>query len=385
MNRILVLSKFFLPAYKAGGPIRSLANMVQHLEDDFEFRVITRDRDFGDTEPFPDVETDTWTQREHCSAYYCSPESRNPLALWQLICSTPHDVLYVNNFFDRLFGILPVLLHAVHLLPRVPVVVATRGVFSPGAMNIRTFRKRAFLAVLNCLPIREDILWHATSAEEEELIRDHVKGDLTIKVAPNLPSIIDGSVEDSKEPGDLELFFVGRITEMKNISGALQILREVDVPVSYHLYGPVDDEEYWQRCRSQIDDLSEHVSVQYHGAVKPPGVARVMQQHHVLFLPTRGENFGHVISEALSCGRPVLISDQTPWQDLDRHQAGWALPLDDADSFRSRLKQYSRMDADEFAERSRAARAFVRRIVQNSTRLDQSRAMFRTAIRKQHS
>ena len=30
--------------------------------------------------------------------------------------------------------------------------------------------------------------------------------------------------------------------------------------------------------------------------------------------PTRGENFGHVIPEALSAGTPILLSDQTHWE-----------------------------------------------------------------------
>jgi glycosyltransferase involved in cell wall biosynthesis len=380
MNQILALTKYFLPAYKAGGPIRSLANMIDHLQEDFDFRVITRDRDVGDTKSFSGVNTNTWMQRENCSVYYCSPAMQNPFALWQLIRCTPHDVLYVNNFFYRLFGIVPVLLRAAHTLPRTPTIVATRGVFSPGAMGIHTLRKKAFLTVFNRLPIRENVLWHATSSEEEERIQNYIRGDITIKVAPNLPSRIDGAVEKEKEKEELSLFFMGRIAEMKNIEGAIRILQEVKVPVSFHLYGPIDDEEYWQHCRSRIKDLPSSVTVQYHGAVKPTEVAQVMQQHHVLFLPTLGENFGHVIAEALSCGRPVLISDQTPWQDLSSSQAGWALSLNNLCAFRSRIEWLYQMNASEFREWSNSARSFVQHAVQNSKRLERNRALFQSVL-----
>ena len=52
-----------------------------------------------------------------------------------------------------------------------------------------------------------------------------------------------------------------------------------------------------------------------------------MAANDLFFLPTRGENFGHVIAEALSVGTPVLISDQTPWRKLAAVGLGHDLPL----------------------------------------------------------
>lgn len=36
--KILTLADYYLPGYKAGGPIRTLANMVDMLGDEFKFR-----------------------------------------------------------------------------------------------------------------------------------------------------------------------------------------------------------------------------------------------------------------------------------------------------------------------------------------------------------
>ena len=58
--RILIFIDWFLPAYKAGGPIRSIANLVDHLNGDFDFYIITGDRDLGDVKPIKDIFLNSW-------------------------------------------------------------------------------------------------------------------------------------------------------------------------------------------------------------------------------------------------------------------------------------------------------------------------------------
>jgi len=55
---ILTSVGFYLPGYKAGGPIRTLANMVDKLGDEFEFKIVTADRDFDDTKAYPGIKVD---------------------------------------------------------------------------------------------------------------------------------------------------------------------------------------------------------------------------------------------------------------------------------------------------------------------------------------
>ena len=40
-------------------------------------------------------------------------------------------------------------------------------------------------------------------------------------------------------------------------------------------------------------------------------------------LPTKGENFGMVVAEALAAGTPVVCTSAAPWADLSRFGAGW--------------------------------------------------------------
>jgi glycosyltransferase involved in cell wall biosynthesis len=58
-------------------------------------------------------------------------------------------------------------------------------------------------------------------------------------------------------------------------------------------------------------------------------------------LPTLGENFGHAIFEALSAGRPVLISNQTPWHNLASQKIGWDISLDRPKEFVKAIEEIS--------------------------------------------
>ena len=61
-----------------------------------------------------------------------------------------------------------------------------------------------------------------------------------------------------------------------------------------------------------------------------------------------GENYGHVIQEALSAGCPCILSDQTPWQDLEEKGVGFVYPLRDLSEFSKKVEQYARMNEQEW-------------------------------------
>ena len=56
--KILISVGYYLPDYKAGGPIRALANMVGKLGDEFQFKIVTADCDFDDTKQYPGIRID---------------------------------------------------------------------------------------------------------------------------------------------------------------------------------------------------------------------------------------------------------------------------------------------------------------------------------------
>jgi glycosyltransferase involved in cell wall biosynthesis len=181
-------------------------------------------------------------------------------------------------------------------------------------------------------------------------------------VAGNIPNMDDALwTPRIKEAGEMACLFVSRIHPKKNLHFVLSFLREMktDCKVRLDIYGTADDVEYVGECKRMAMELSDKLTVTFKGALPHDQVFSTLHRYHLFVLPTLGENFGHAIFEALSAGCPVLISDQTPWNDLHLHNAGWSIPLSDKRLFVQKAEEVMAMDADAFNNMSLSARNYA--------------------------
>lgn len=132
----------------------------------------------------------------------------------------------------------------------------------------------------------------------------------------------------------------------KNLLYAIQILQKVNGDVQFDIYGPIEQEEYWEKCKDAITELPQNIKVSYCGQLSHDDVHKTLSQYDALLLPTLSENFGHVIVEALVVGCPAIISDQTPFTEINRVGAGWAISLDDKESFIAAVQMIVDCDND---------------------------------------
>lgn len=383
-TRVLILSEYYLPAYRAGGPVRTLSNLVERLGDEFEFRVVTGDRDLGDPRPFDDVEPGRWIARGRAWCWYLRRRPGRPVDLCRVVRSTPHDVLYLNSLFSTGFGVAPLLLRRLGLLGGAPVVLAPRGELSAGALSLKAPKKRVFLVIARALRLHRGVRWQATTALEAAEIRRWFGAGATVAVAGNLASgagpDAPATRPDAKRPGRLRLVFYSRIAPKKNLLGALDMLAGVRGDVRLDVHGPIEDRDYWRRCQERIAELPENVVVRAHGPLPFGAATAELAGYDAFLLPTLGENFGHAIVEALAAGCPVVISDTTPWLGLEDHQAGWALPLGAAERWRGVLQRLVDMDAAEHARWSRGARDHAARTTSDPGVADANRALLAGAV-----
>mgnify|MGYP000892102817 CR=1 FL=1 len=369
---VLIFVHYYLPAYKCGGPVRTIENMVNHLGDQIDFRIVACDRDSGDHSPFAAVSVNEWNPLGPASVFYASRDFLRAGNVRRLLHETAHHVLYLNSFFDPKFTLLPLLARRSAPQLRVPVVIATRGELSPGALAIRGWKKMPYIALTRGLGLYHDVTWQASSDYESLDIQRVMKTTgRSIVVAPNLPAVPSDTLGDNKnrrareggvEDSSLRVIFLSRVSPMKNLDFALGVLAKVGAPISFDVYGPVGDNSYWGVCKALSDALPVNVRFKYHGPVEHSEVKGVLEEYDLLFLPTRGENYGHVIYEALSGGTPVLISDRTPWRDLDSAGVGWVRPLNDERAFAEVIERMASRSHDDRVVQRERARAYARRV-----------------------
>lgn len=350
---ILILMSFYLPGYKGGGPIRTIASMVDILGDGFDFRIVALDRDLGSDEPYPGIRIGEWQQVGKAQVMYVAPGALTFTFLRHLINSTLHDVLYLNSCFSTRDTIMPLLLRRFGLIHCPVTIVAPRGEFSKGALIMKYYKKNIYLWAAKLLGLYRNITWQASSLHEKEDIltifdQTRLNAEVSsIAIAPNLSQpgkSAEGFERGSKNPGSLNAVFVSRLSPMKNLAGALSMLGGLKGEVVFDIYGPLEDMVYWEKCQNIIKKLPASVRVQYRGMISHDKVAEVFQSYDLFLFPTLGENFGHVIIEALVAGCPILISDQTPWRDLEAAGVGWDIPLDQPEKFTTILQQCVEMD-----------------------------------------
>jgi len=385
--RVLILADYFLPGFKAGGPIRSLANLVEQLGEEFHFRIITRDRDFGEPLPYSAAAANRWQRVGKAEVYYLSPPRFLPGLLKSAIADWGCEALYLNSFFSPFFTIQALLLRKAGLISAVPVILAPRGELSSAAFHTKPWKKWPYLNACRMLGLCGEVLWQASSSHEEKDIRRYFGPLAKIAIAPNLSAVAPDDWRGQrtrKAAGHLRVAFISRIARHKNLDFALRRLAGLEGDVEFNIYGPIEDEAYWEECEALIRAMPKNVRVTYGGQLSHEEVFKTLSEHHLLFLPTRSENFGHVIAEALLAGCPVLISNQTPWKGLARAQAGWELPLEQPELFDRALRSWLEMNDSAFAPWSIGARALGTTGL-GTNPLEELRSMLRAALARQPS
>lgn len=393
---ILIFIDWFLPGYKAGGPVSSNANIIAHLQGDFRFKVVTRNTDYTETVPYPHITPNCWIQQEGFEGYYFSPEQLNFRNLKKLVNETHADVYYINGIYSRYFSIFPV---HVSRKKHKKVIVAARGMLSDHAIGVKRLKKQVFLLMARLTGLYRQVTFHATNAEEATAIQKATGKKSQVFIAPNLPK--KGSLtweQKPKETHTLKLAYIARISPEKNNLFALQTLEalsaklhaqkeeKVKTTVIFDLYGPVYNEAYWSQCQEIIQRLPSNIIVNYKGAIDNRQVSSTLKQYHFLLMPTRGENFGHTILEAFQSGCPVIISDKTPWRNLgeiesskekgESMRVGWDIPLEQPEKFVEVIEQCARMGQEEYDTLSRNAFAYARQVTEDPAVPDANRKLF---------
>ncbi len=354
---------FYLPGYKAGGPIKTLATMVEHLKE-IEFQIITRDRDLNDKAAYAGVPVNQWSLYRGVRIFYASPKTISFFGLRHLIKNTPHDAIYLNSFFSPAMTFLPIAILLLSGIKTPKIVLAPRGEFSCGALSIKPFKKKIYIILYKFFKRFIPITFQASSEIESADISTAL-GDSHIIIAPdllpkisesNIPHINRGLNDVSKI---LKIIYLSRVTPIKKLDFVLKILSKVTFDVQFNIYGPIEDLNYWKVCQKRIDNMSSNVKVSYQGGVNQEDVAAIFSKHDIFILPTLGENFGHVIFESLSSGTCVLLSPNTPWLPDENQEAIKILSLKSIDDWVDIVNKWAKFDDKTKLKHRQAALAYA--------------------------
>jgi glycosyltransferase involved in cell wall biosynthesis len=360
--KILVFCDYYLPGYKSGGGMRTIVNMVERLNSEFDFYVVTRDHDGReDFESYKSVNINEWNNLDNAKVFYLSKDRVKISAIKERINEIQPDAVYLNSYFATL-AIFVLMLKRFNRIPKINVIMAPCGELTEGSLKLKSFKKTTFRLLANAVGIYSNLIWKASS--ELELIEIKAAKGETIFIAPDLPakSILPNYFQNQKrekKSGEMRLIFMSRISAKKNLKWFLDILLQTVDNVTIDIVGPIEDENYWKECSDIINVLPDNIKCNYLGSIPNNEVTERMIDYDFFVLPTLSENFGHVFLEALSAGCPLITTDRTPWLNLEVKGIGWDLPLENPSAWHNILKKCVVMDNTEYQNMSVASRKFA--------------------------
>jgi glycosyltransferase involved in cell wall biosynthesis len=355
---IYIITDYFHPFSNAGGPIRSIENIILLLNKNLDSTLVSSNQDYKGNNLPQGINSNSieLESKTGCRIIYISNTLIGLNTLFNTIKSL--DTVYVNGLFKPSINFVPIIISN-------KLIVAPRGMLQAPLLKQKWFQKKLYLLVLKALFFFKKVKWHATTMQEASEIISVFGDKSDIKVISNIPVSPYSTVKcHIKESRSLSLVYYGLIVENKGLLTLIQTLKSLNLPISLDIYGSIKDQNYWEECLQEVNFNNSQVTFNYLGHANPSESQSILAKYDAFVLLTKGENFGHSIYESLSVGTPVIITDKTPWKfNVSTNPPGWIINNDDqgidTDALKKTIINLYHVDNESYALSSKAAHAFA--------------------------
>ena len=333
--RICLVSSSFYPATFYGGPISATWDLSQELaKKDVEMYISTTNANGNSRLK---VNTNRFIKQEEklfVKYYHEQIINRFSLAfifgIWSDIKKS--DVVYIQYLFHYtvLFSLLFSAVQAKE------IIMCPRGSFSSFTLSNKLPLLKALWLKLFIKPFSKSINWQASSYLEEN--------DIKRRISNTRVEIINDGVDFSSfqqfnkyEKNELlekytntqfkaisNIFFsMGRLHAIKAFGvliDAFSLFIKEDTNAKLIIAG--GDDGVGEQLKQQISNLKLQDSVFLIGAVDFEDKKTLLNNCDYFTLASEFESFGIVVAEALACGKPIVLSNKTPWKDLEKNKCG---------------------------------------------------------------
>lgn len=344
MKKILILIPYYIPGFKSGGPQQTIKNLTELFGYQVNIYIYTQNCDLDERIPYENIETEKWIKVGNANVMYEKPELYCGKTMEKLY--NEFRVIYSCGLFEK-NSIAILTIHKKYKQSEKKIYIAPMGVFSPGALKAKKIKKKLFLYLFRYMGCFDNIIWSFTSWLEIEDARKVLGNKLKNNyiIAEDLPRKIDFEKQEQilkkrKFDSKIKIVFLSRICPQKNLLMCFDVLKNINESVVFDIYGTIEDQKYWNKCLEEKKLLSEKIVVNYQGNVRPETVIDILTKYDIFLLPTKGENYGHVIYESLAAGCFAVISDTTPWMDIEKNNCGKICNLDKLEDFSEAIRHY---------------------------------------------
>jgi glycosyltransferase involved in cell wall biosynthesis len=243
----------------------------------------------------------------------------------------------------------------------IPLVLAPRGMLSPGSLRISPLKKAVFWHLHQHRAVRASTCIHATSQLEADEIAGFLnRWNMRIPVA-----IVGNGVDIPVLPprplrGDERtMLFLGRLHRKKGLVTVVRAWSRLAAErPKWHLriVGP-DEHGHAAELRQMASALGvPRISIE--GPKFGADKWDAYRSSDLYVLPSHAENFAVTVAEALAAEVPVITTKNTPWSRITAENCGWWID-EGEDSFLSAMKAATRLSDEERFTMGANGRSYV--------------------------
>lgn len=211
----------------------------------------------------------------------------------------------------------------------IPYVISTRGMLEGWSLRFKNLRKSIVWNLIEKNNLSAAHCLHATSEMELQSLR-MVGLRHPIAVIPNgvtAPVFLSQEESLSLFPqlkGRRVILFLSRLHPKKGIDDLLNCWQRLHTKYREWILVIAGDRENGSPdYASEVKMRGIHPFVYFSGDVRGDKKSALFNLAEIFVLPTKSENFGIAIAEALAAGVPVITTTAAPWSLLQKEKCGW--------------------------------------------------------------
>lgn len=333
MKRVVIVTDHYFNDRRGGGISSAVSNLYLHLGFDVNITIISFRNENG--------------KSRSIFFYY---------ELFKFMFLKKNILFYINGIFYFHSNLVPIFLAR---LSRHKLILSPRGMLKSSALN-RSRKKLLFLKFLRCM-LKKSTTIHVTDSIEHDESVIYFPGFKYVSILDFPPPRIKEFPERMKESGEINLLYIGRIDELKNLHSVLLVLKDLLIIISknnlnskksikFTIIGQKSDLKYFDRCKKIIDEIVDlhGITIRHLEFVPYKDLQKYFIDHHVFVSLSKGENFGYTIAEALSCAMPVIITPNSPFGKLTDFEIGTVVRGEDQNKIFDEFFKYTDMGKKEY-------------------------------------
>jgi len=242
----------------------------------------------------------------------------------------------------------------------VKVIISPRGSLSKEALKISSFKKNIFNFIFGHKKVIENCdAFHATSEKEKIEIRK-LGFKQPIAVIPNGINMPVERKNKFRVKNSRNFLYLGRIHPIKGLETLIHswVKMEKNSNCKLEICGYYNDKKYFDKLKKIVKENGLK-NVTFSKPVSGKEKIDKFLSSDIFILPSKTENFGIVIAEAMSLGLPVITTNNTPWECIREKNLGWYSDLNEEKIYQSMI-QASQTSQNDLIVMSKKSRNYVK-------------------------